>query len=150
MPSLDDYFKWRTIIWEEYKEKSSIEWKFSYSIWAALLGVASVIVANKIKIKELLSRAFPYLNPVLVIVFIAFLSHLIILSWVQYRLRSYRKELKHIDDTIRKNLNMGTSGPSGNELNSKQAGKWIGKIAPFIQLIITTILCFLLCYVMFY
>lgn len=130
---VDDYQKWRLIIWEEYKEKTSFEWKFSYALWGCLLSIASVILGNNVALEKIVIE--PILQLLAFLLMIAI--HFLFLYWIHSRLKEYRIELIEIDKAIRKELKLSV------KKTNKMKVQWLGQVSPFIQIIITIMLCLL-------
>ena len=132
-PTIDDLTKWRSILWEEYKEKTALEWKFSYSLWAALLAIASVSLADKYSNPKL--EFNPRLLVVAVIIIVTI--HGLFLVWTQIRLKKNRISINKVDKKIRKKLQL-------EEFDDSYFGKTLlGKVPSIIQIVISVLICVL-------
>lgn len=132
-PVLDDYIKWRNILWAEYQEKTALEWKFAYSLWAALFGIASVAVADKLSIPKL---EFDLITLVSAILLINIL-HAAFLFWAQGRLKELRIAINEVDLSIKNSLKI-------EDKRSENNVNFLGKIPSIIQIVITVSICMLL------
>ena len=97
---LEALYAWRRIHWDEYKEKSSYEWRFAYALWAALLGASSLVIIHEQELPQLPYTCFF----VPIVLFLVIFLHIIFLNWIHDRLHKIRKKLNCVDKKIEKLL----------------------------------------------
>jgi len=113
--------------WREFVEKSSIEWRLNFGIWAALLASAGTLLAAQKKIPGLLLLLVAPMVIVLVLI-----GHAAFLIWVQTRLQEARGDLDEAQDQMRKLINAP---------DKQRAKRSVWKQAPmYVGLAITVLL----------
>jgi hypothetical protein len=123
-----DAFRGR--LWQEYEDKSKVEWRFSYSLWATLLAASGVVVANNATVGNLgVSGGVAF-----GIAAVATFLEAIMLCWIHKRLCQTRQKLQVIDAAMVSLLHIN--------LNNAPRGM-LGIIAPILELLVTTFLAIL-------
>ena len=75
--------------WGEFQEKTRLEWRLSFAIWATLATIIGSILTGKL---QSLKIAFlPIWISVFLIILLAL--HFWFLSWIQKKLRSFRENI---------------------------------------------------------
>ncbi len=123
---------WRGRLWQEYTEKTSLEWKFSYSLWGALLGASGLVIGNRFTSQKSLE-----VSPLVTgtVVALAVLLHTLMMIWIHGRLRYYRRQITAISDRIRLLVKAGAP--------PKRSGA-LGLVSPILQVCLTALLSGLL------
>ncbi len=123
---------WRSRLWQEYTAKTALEWKFSYSLWAALLGAAGLVVAHQAAIGKSLPNNI-WVASLLGLVVV--LLHAMMLTWIHRRLGNYRRQITEVADRMRKMVSVAIPVRTTSKLS---------RASPVLQVCVTALLTFLL------
>jgi hypothetical protein len=125
--------------WNEFKEKTKLEWRFSFGIWAGYSAILTAYLSKIIKFE--VSFIFYLIYIIILAVIIGF--HFGFLYWIQKKLRTYRYNMiivqKKMTDLLKLTL-IPPSKPSVNEQNEISCKEIMKRITIWIQITISILL----------
>jgi len=124
--------------WREYEHKTQAEWRFSFGIWAVLLGATATLLNLPDSSDSLRPTLLVPLS--LVLAGLALVGHWALLWWINARLAILRKEMKDILNRRRALLDLPTE-PPGNDAGTddKKYEDTYGRSSIFMQLFISVL-----------